>query len=154
MKHSTKYEAKCWIERFPINEDETHVYADFEWREILEDQDGEKYYTDHKGEAKYLEIIKLPVSATTTNTEGIAKSHTHEVNAIVPDGLPKWTKEGYRSWQEWAIDCYNAGKKSANDDLVNALMAVYTDIELNNVKGGSDELNVMVQKALSKATSK
>ncbi len=32
--------------------------------------------------------------------------------------------------------------------LYEALLAVYKDIELQNVKGGSDELNMMVQGAL------
>ena len=37
------------------------------------------------------------------------------------------------------------------DALVEALEAVYSDIELQNVKGGSDELNMLVQTALAQA---
>ena len=32
--------------------------------------------------------------------------------------------------------------------LYDALLAVYQDIELQNVEGGSDELNIQVQQAL------
>lgn len=34
-------------------------------------------------------------------------------------------------------------------ELYEALLAVYKDIELQNVEGGSDELNTMVSKALA-----
>lgn len=37
------------------------------------------------------------------------------------------------------------------DALVGALKAVYADIELQNVQGGSDELNQIVQSALKQA---
>lgn len=40
---------------------------------------------------------------------------------------------------------------AAAPELLEALEAVYQDIELQNVNGGSDELNFMVQKAISKA---
>ena len=39
-------------------------------------------------------------------------------------------------------------KHRAAPDLYKALLAVYTDIELQNVEGGSDELNIIVQEAL------
>ncbi len=50
---------------------------------------------------------------------------------------------------------YNTSKdvyliKSA-PQLLEALQAVYKDIELQNVKGGSDELNLMVQEAIKAA---
>jgi len=35
--------------------------------------------------------------------------------------------------------------------LYKALLAVYQDIELQNVEGGSDELNIQVQEALAEA---
>jgi hypothetical protein len=44
----------------------------------------------------------------------------------------------------------NEKLKADNTLLREALKAVYQDIELNNVKGGSDELNIMVQEALNK----
>ena len=34
-----------------------------------------------------------------------------------------------------------------------ALLAVYQDIDIQNVEGGSDELNIMVQEALSEDES-
>lgn len=39
----------------------------------------------------------------------------------------------------------------ATPDIYKALLAVYGDIELQNVKGGSEELNLQVQQALEKA---
>ena len=36
-------------------------------------------------------------------------------------------------------------------ELLEALQAVYADIELQNVSGGSDELNLQVQAVLAKA---
>lgn len=39
-------------------------------------------------------------------------------------------------------------------DMYEALLSVYSDIELQNVAGGSDELNIMVQQALAKADGK
>lgn len=39
---------------------------------------------------------------------------------------------------------------NGHDALVAALQAVYRDIELQNVPGGSDELNLMVQAALER----
>lgn len=36
-------------------------------------------------------------------------------------------------------------------ELLEALKAVYTDIELQNVQGGCNELNFMVQQAIAKA---
>ena len=42
--------------------------------------------------------------------------------------------------------------KKINADLLEALKAVYNDIEVQNVKGGSDELNLVVQEAIKKAT--
>jgi len=47
----------------------------------------------------------------------------------------------------------NAKLIAAAPDLLNALMAVYQDIELQNAEGGSDELNVLVQNAINKATN-
>lgn len=41
--------------------------------------------------------------------------------------------------------------ESLNAELLEALQAVYRDIELQNVVGGSDELNTMVQAAIAKA---
>ena len=46
------------------------------------------------------------------------------------------------------VHCVNC-----HDELLEALQAVYSDIELQNVKGGSDELNFIVQQALAKAES-
>ena len=37
------------------------------------------------------------------------------------------------------------------DALLEACRAVYQDIELQNVKGGSNELNIMVQQAIAQA---
>jgi len=48
----------------------------------------------------------------------------------------------------------NACLIAAAPDLLEALKAVYADIELQNVEGGSDELNLMVQMAISKAEGK
>ena len=45
-------------------------------------------------------------------------------------------------------------KQMGFNDLLEALQAVYADLELQNVKGGSDELNIMVQKALAKGEGK
>lgn len=39
-------------------------------------------------------------------------------------------------------------------ELRRILLAVYQDIELQNVKGGSEELNTMVSKALAKTDGK
>ena len=36
------------------------------------------------------------------------------------------------------------------EPLIEALLAVYTEIELQNVPGGSGELNLLVQEALAK----
>ena len=51
-------------------------------------------------------------------------------------------------------DLANARLIAATPDLYEALMAVYTDIELQNVKGGCDELNFVVQQALAKVEGK
>ena len=40
---------------------------------------------------------------------------------------------------------------NSHDALLEACKAVYQDIELQNVKGGSDELNIMVQQAIAQA---
>jgi len=42
-------------------------------------------------------------------------------------------------------------EKNKINALLEACKAVYQDIELQNVKGGSDELNIMVQQAISLA---
>lgn len=60
MKHSTKYEAKVGIERLPITENETMVLQDFHYREILEDQSGEKYFLNKNDRAIYFDTIALP----------------------------------------------------------------------------------------------
>jgi len=49
-----------------------------------------------------------------------------------------------RQAAERIVMCWNR-----YDQLFEALQAVYKDIELNNVKGGSDELNLLVQQALN-----
>jgi len=45
------------------------------------------------------------------------------------------------------------GGKEMASKLYEALLAVYRDIDLQNVEGGSDELNLMVQEALTEAES-
>lgn len=34
--------------------------------------------------------------------------------------MPKWDKNNYSSWQEWAEDCYKAGKKE-NKELMSEM---------------------------------
>lgn len=48
----------------------------------------------------------------------------------------------------------NAYLIASAPDMYEALLAVYQDIELQNVDGGSAELNLIVQKALAKAEGK
>ena len=54
----------------------------------------------------------------------------------------------------WDCECENCMIMKAGRDLYEALMAVYKDIELQNVKNGSDELNIIVQQALAKVEGK
>lgn len=53
-----------------------------------------------------------------------------------------------RTADAYIVYCH---KHSATLMLYEALLAVYKDIELQNVDGGSDELNIIVQQALAKA---
>ncbi len=39
-------------------------------------------------------------------------------------------------------------------DMYEALKAIYQDVDLQNIDGGSDELNILTQKALAKAEGK
>lgn len=34
---------------------------------------------------------------------------------IIPEGMPKWEKDKYTNWREWAIDCFKAGQKYEQD---------------------------------------
>ena len=45
----------------------------------------------------------------------------------------------------------NAHLIAAAPDLLEALLAVYQDIEIQDVPGGSDELNFLVQQSIKKA---
>lgn len=59
MKHSTKYEGKIGVERCPITEDETMILQDFHYREILEDQEGKKYFINKNDRAIYFRVSPL-----------------------------------------------------------------------------------------------
>ena len=55
-----------------------------------------------------------------------------------------------RSWQAGAKEGYLRAK-AEDAPLLEALQAVYTDVELQNMPGGSEELNLLVQAAIAQA---
>lgn len=58
-----------------------------------------------------------------------------------PAGMPKWDKNNYRTWQEWAIDCYEAGVKSKFDVLSPATLEgeQFTKGDLELIKSFASE---------------
>lgn len=68
---------------------------------------------------------------------------------IIPSKM-KMEVEVWHVKEEEEIAIANARLIASAPDLYEALKAVYKDIELNNVKGGSDELNVMVSSVLAR----
>jgi len=64
----------------------------------------------------------------------------------------RWTNKDQEAHE--ALATAIAGNINEESMQLKALKAVYQDIELQNVKGGSDELNVMVQQAIALAEPK
>ena len=57
-----------------------------------------------------------------------------------------WGTEMHKANSARLVKCWNM-----HDELLEALRAVYKDMELQNVTGGSDELNGIVQAAIANA---
>lgn len=74
-----------------------------------------------------------------------------EINDNVGDPIAVVHAGGVRSIDE---DQINARLIAAAPEMLATLETVYQDIELQNVKGGTDELNLMVQAAIRKARGK
>lgn len=83
------------------------------------------------------------------HTKGELKYSGHDHVYIFSDKEPVAIIPNYSNVREQQANAERIVKAwNGFDTLYNALMAVYSDIDIANVKGGSDELNAMVSAAL------
>lgn len=76
----------------------------------------------------------------------VTEADTFTAKILGPNGYPiAYVEQGHETDPEANVHLIVAAP-----ELLEALLAVYADIELQNVKGGSDELNLMVQAAIAK----